>query len=101
MNLIKDKLEWVRNKLIENPALRDSNERLYYNYLIESGYDMTKNVKEFLKDMENRIIPYSDSISRASRLIQEKNIHLRGKLWNKRKVKSREVKEEILILKSE
>ena len=28
--------EWVKQKLIKYPKLRDSNERLYYKYLIES-----------------------------------------------------------------
>lgn len=100
-SMIKDKLKWVKNKLIENPSLRDSNERLYYNYLIESGYDMSKNVKEFLKDMQNRKISYLDSISRASRKVQEENPELRGELWCKRKIKSIEVREEILTINNQ
>ena len=87
---------WVKKKLISNPKLRDSNERLYYHYLLESGYDMSKDVKSFLKDMESRKIKYLDSISRASRLVQEKNPNLRGKTWKKRKKKSIEIKAEIV-----
>jgi hypothetical protein len=37
--------------------LRDSNEKLYYLYLKESGYDTTASLKDFLKDMEARRIP--------------------------------------------
>jgi hypothetical protein len=78
-----------------DPRLRDSNEGLYYTFLKENGYDMNKTVKEFLKDMESRHIPYLDSIARASRRVQEDNPQLRGKLWKKRKKKSIEVKEEM------
>ena len=51
--------------------------------------------------MNKRKIPYLDSISRASRLVQEEYSHLRGKNWNKRKKKSVEVKHEILAHKAE
>lgn len=87
---------WVKQKLIAQPNLRDSNEKLYYLYLKESGYDTTKSLKDFLKDMEARRIPYLDSIARASRKVQEDHPHLRGKLWKKRKKKSVKVKREIL-----
>jgi len=49
--------------------------------------------------MENREIKYIDSIARASRLVQEENPHLRGKMWKKRKVKSVDVKHEIIAEK--
>lgn len=88
--------EWVKQKLIKYPKLRDSNERLYYKYLTESGYDTNKSIKEFLQDMENREIKYLDSIGRASRLIQEKHPNLRGSSWKERKKKSVKVKHEIL-----
>lgn len=88
--------KWVQNKLTSFPNLRDSNEQLYYVYLTESGYDTTKSIKEFLKDMEKREIRYLDSIARASRLVQEEYPHLQGKLWKKRKKKSVDVKHEIL-----
>ena len=45
--------------------------------------------------METIAIPYLDSISRASRKVQEEHPHLRGALYNKRKAKQNEVKEEI------
>jgi uncharacterized protein YbaR (Trm112 family) len=56
---------------------------------------MNKPFKEVLKDMEARVIPYLDSFGRASRKVQEEHPHLRGDLYNKRKKKSYEVKEEI------
>jgi len=49
--------------------------------------------------MESRNIKYVDSIARVSRLIQEECPYLRGKNWKKRKVKSIEVKHEILANK--
>jgi hypothetical protein len=57
--MIKEKYEWVKNKLSKHPELRDSNERLYYHYLLDIGYDITKPFKEALKDMEGRVIPVS------------------------------------------
>lgn len=94
--MIVEKYEWVKKQLTDFPALRDSNERLYYRYLLAMGYDVdTKTAKEFLKDMETRAIPYLDSVSRASRKVQEEHPHLRGELYNKRKVKQEQVKEEI------
>ena len=96
--MIKDKYEWVKDKLTKFPKLRDSNERLYYNYLLDIGYDITKPFKEILKDMENREIPYIDSFGRASRKVQENHPHLRGRLYKKRKRKEEEVKDEIRSL---
>jgi DNA-binding protein Fis len=98
MSLIKNLLDWTKKKLESNPKLRDSNELLYYHYLKESGYDVNKPVKMFLQDMEKRKIPYLDSISRASRKIQEENPELRGLKWGKRKLKEVEVREEIIGL---
>lgn len=94
--MIVEQKPWVKQQLIKNPKLRDSNEKLYYKYLKAIGYDTSKNVKEFLKDMENREIKYLDSISRASRSIQEEFPYLRGKTWSKRKSKSVDVKHEII-----
>lgn len=97
--MIKEKLKWVQDKLEKYPDLRDRNEKLYYSFLKDSGYDVTKSVKEFLMDMESRKIPYLDSIARASRKVQEENPHLRGKTWKKRKVKEVEIREEIKSIK--
>lgn len=94
--MIKDKYQWVKDKLSNHPELRDSNERLYYHYLIAINYDFSKSAKDLLKDMENRIIPYMDTFGRASRKVQEEHPHLRGKLWQKKKSKkAEEVKQEI------
>ena len=89
--------DWVKLKLTQDPKARDSNEKLYYDYLTYTGYDVhSKTVKQFLKDMSNREIPYMDSVARASRKVQEENPYLRGKSWGKRKKKSVLVKHEIL-----
>ena len=94
--MIKDKYQWVKDKLSNYPELRDSNERLYYHYLMEINYDFSKSAKDLLKDMESRIIPYMDTFGRASRKVQEEHPHLRGKLWQKKKSKkAEEVKQEI------
>jgi len=93
--MIKDKYLWVKDKLTKYPELRDSNERLFYHYLIDIQYDINKPFKDVLKDMESRIIPYIDSFGRASRNVQEEHPHLRGELYNKRKKKADEVKKEI------
>ena len=75
--MIKEKLKWVEQELTLKPSLRDSNEKLYYSFLKDSGYDVTRGIKELLMDMESRKIPYLDSIARASRKVQEENPHLR------------------------
>jgi hypothetical protein len=94
--MIKEKYEWVKNKLELHPELRDSNERLYYHYLIEIGYDINTSFKDALKDMEKRVIPYLDSFGRASRKVQEEHPHLRGKSYGKRKgEKEAKVRQEI------
>jgi len=95
MAIIKDKYQWVKNKLSKHPELRDSNERLFYHYLLDIQYDVNKPFKDALKDMESRGIPYIDSFGRASRKVQEEHPHLRGELYNKRKKKADEVKKEI------
>jgi hypothetical protein len=38
--MIVEKYEWVKKQLTDFPALRDSNERLYYRYLLAMGYDV-------------------------------------------------------------
>jgi hypothetical protein len=94
--MIKERYEWVKDKLTQYPELRDSNERLYYHYLKEIGYDVNKSFKESLKDMEKRVIPYLDTFGRASRKVQEEHPHLRGKSYKKRKgEKESKVRQEI------
>ena len=89
--------QWVKQALISKPKLRDSNERLYFEYLKSINYPIeTVSAKRFLQDMSKRKIPYLDSIARASRKVQEEHPHLRGKYWGKRKKKSVEIKHEIL-----
>lgn len=98
--MIAELKQWVQLKLTQDPKYRDSNERLYHQYLKESGYDIdNKSAKQLLKDMSKRRIPYLDSIGRASRLVQEEYPHLRGKYYGKRKTKSIDIKHEILAQK--
>lgn len=94
--MIVEMKQWVKLKLIQHPKYRDSNERLYYQYLKELDYDIdNKSAIEFLKDMSNRKIPYIDSIARVSRLVQEEFPNLRGKFWGKRKIRAVKVKHEL------
>lgn len=94
--MIQERLPWVKQKLTLHPELRDSNERLYYHYLLEIGYDTTKTIKDVLKDMEQRNIPYIDSFGRASRKIQEEYPELRGVSYTKRVTeKEQKVKQEV------
>jgi hypothetical protein len=98
--MIIEKKEWVKRMLLTSPKLRDSNERLYYLYLKELGYNVeSKTAKDLLIDMEKREIPYLDSIARASRLVQEEFPYLRGKTWGKRKKKAVKIKHEIIASK--
>lgn len=98
--MIRELYSWVKEKLSSHPELRDSNERLYYNYLLEIGYDVNKPIKEFLKDMESRQIKYLDIIGRASRKVQENHEELRGKNYNLRVYKKEmQVREELRQLK--
>ncbi len=93
--MIKERYDWVKAKLTKHPELRDSNERLYYHYLIDIQFDINTPFKEALKAMEKREIPYLDAIGRASRKVQEDHPNLRGKFYKQRKGKEEEVKQEI------
>jgi hypothetical protein len=99
MKTLKVDKEWVKKKLQEYPSLRDNNEKLYFLFLEEHGYDTTQSIKSFLKDMSYRRIPYLDSVGRVSRLIQEQHPSLRGLLYGKRKGKSLDVKSEVKSIK--
>jgi len=102
MAIVKKHFDWVKEQLTLHPALRDNNERLYLTYLRDNGYDTNKSVLQFLRDMSFRDIPYIDSISRASRKVQENHPELRGKSYTKRVVKKElEVRKEIRDLKYE
>lgn len=94
--MIKEKYDWVKEQLTKHKKLRDSNEGLYYQFLLKSGYDTSKSIKEFLQDMSKRKIPYIDSFGRASRKVQEDHAHLRGDKYHLRKgEKEPEIRQEI------
>ena len=94
----------VKELLTNRPACRDSNEKLlasvYERYVrlynktgmnpINSAFDLIQ-AMAFRKDF-----PKAESITRASRLLQEKHPELRGELWEERRTKRQEeVKSEI------
>jgi hypothetical protein len=93
--MIQERIPWVIKTLTSSRKARDSNEYLYYLFLKDSGYDVNKPIKDFLIDMENKVVPYIDSIGRASRKVQEEIPSLRGKNWLKRQKKETEIREEI------
>lgn len=100
MSIIKNHFDWVKEQLTLYPTLRDNNERLYYNYLLDLGYDVDKSIQFFLRDMSLRKIPYIDSIARASRKVQENYPELQGKNYKERVTKKEHaVREEIRDLK--
>jgi hypothetical protein len=100
MSIVRKHYNWVKEQLEKDSGLRDNNERLYYIFLKESGYDVNKSIAQFLRDMSFRKVPYLDSIARASRKVQENHPELRGKLYCKRKtIKEPGVRKEILSLK--
>lgn len=100
--MIKKHFDFVKETLEKYPNCRDNNEQLYYRYLSEIGYNINKPIRDFLLDMSLRKIPYIDSLSRASRKVQENYPELRGKGYKKR-VTTKEflVREEIRDLKHE
>ena len=75
----------VRQILTDNPATRDSNIHLasvlYEKYI---GAIELKTAAYLLRAMYKKEVPTMDSISRCSRILQEKNPDLRGKEWDKR-----------------
>lgn len=100
MSIVKKHYDFVFETLTKHPATRDSNELLYYSYLKNLGYNINKSVRDFLIDMNNRKVPYIDSLARASRKVQENHPHLRGKSYTERVIrKEKKVRDEIRELK--
>jgi hypothetical protein len=84
-----------------NISSRDENTYLYFFYLKRMGIEpSTLSTMELLKKIRNKELKSFDSISRASRLVQENYPYLRGKFWDKRQGKSKEVKKEIIDMKN-
>lgn len=84
MKTIKQNVEQI---LTENPETRDSNVELCCNY-----YRFINNIDIFKLSamglfimIRSKKIPDMSTITRYSRQLQEKNINLRGKEWEKRK----------------
>lgn len=100
MSIVKKHFDFVKETLTNYPKTRDNNELLYYHYLLEIGYDVNKPMKEFLKDMSYRKVPYIDSLARNSRKVQELYPELRGTSYTERVVKKElAVRDEIRDLK--
>ena len=92
-----EKLKHTIKKLLTvNTLLRDDYVLLYQSYLAENGisvFDATYAAVKWLQ-CEGKIKSES-SVERVSRLLQEKNPHLRGANWSKRQRKSVEVRKNI------
>jgi len=84
MKTIKQNVEQI---LTENQKARDSNAELcagYYFFISKIDIYKLATVDLFLM-IEEKKIPDMSTITRYSRQLQEKNINLRGKEWEKRK----------------
>ena len=102
---MKDKmskiLDTVINLLTKHPSLRDSDERLAANI----WYNYVKNIndidaKTLLSKFAAGKLPSYESISRCRRKVQEETPTLRGRKWEKRHSKQKNVKNEIKELET-
>ena len=86
----------IKKILIENPATRDNAIHLasvYYDTLI--GDINLRTAAYLLRAMYKGEVPSMDTISRCSRLLQEKNPELRGKNWAKRQGKAEVIRTDV------
>lgn len=90
----------VRELLTDIPDLRDDSTRLVCYYWMHElevlGHTITgSNIKTLFTFVCNGTLTQADTITRASRKIQQDIPQLRGKSWKKRKGIEVEVREEI------
>tara|TARA_R100000541_G_scaffold59193_1_gene72227 strand:- start:37 stop:342 length:306 start_codon:yes stop_codon:yes gene_type:complete len=78
------------------PELRDNDNRLYVNIIINLDSVLTNentNVKYLLSNMASGKYPAFESVTRARRKVQEKHKELRGSKYFKRKDLEKKVRE--------
>lgn len=93
---MKTTKEKVKAILTQYADTRDSESLLSYWYYTDYC-EMTSQTKliDFFLRMENKGIPTIQTLMRLSRQIQEQNENLRGKDWEKRQRKVKEVQKDL------
>jgi DNA-binding transcriptional MerR regulator len=83
MNFLKVEHKLV--SLLENDRAKDCDRYLICQYWRDQLKDLPiQTIEEFLNALEEGRLEHPETIGRSRRKIQEKNAHLRGKLWNVR-----------------
>jgi len=101
---IKEATNPVKAILIKHPSLRDDNPRLvaniWYEELKSLGIEITPQIKKVLTLISTELTS-AESITRASRSLQNAVPDLRGKDWEKRQAYAPKVKKELREIKAE
>ena len=88
--------ENVKKLLFRYEQTRDNETDLCYLYYINiCGLGKSTNLLEFFVKMNIKEIPTMQTIMRFSRQLQEQNPELRGKEWEKRQIKIKEVQKDL------
>lgn len=88
--------ENVKKLLIEYPDLRDSEGGLCYLFYHKfCKMEIDTLLLEFIHKINIKEIPTMQTIMRYSRQLQEQNPELRGKEWEKRQRKIKEVQKDL------
>jgi len=83
LNKIKDKVKLL---LVEHPSTKDNDNELvcWFWYYESKNENKDFSFRDFLTEYKNNNYTNSDNITRVRRKLQEKEINLRGKTYNKR-----------------
>ena len=83
LNKIKDKVKLL---LVEHPSTKDNDNELvcWFWYYESKNESKDFSFRDFLTEYKNNNYTNSDNITRVRRKLQEKEINLRGKTYNKR-----------------
>lgn len=88
--------ENVKKLLVRFSNLRDDeSEMCYWYYVTYCNIEKYTQFVDFFFKMQNKEIPTMQTIMRYSRQIQEQNPELRGKEWEKRQRKIKEVQKDL------
>jgi len=101
---IKQAMNPVKAILEKHPSLRDDNPRLvvniWYKELKSLGIEITPQINKVLALISTKLTS-AESITRASRSLQNAVPDLRGKDWKKRQAHAPKVKKELREIKTE
>ena len=101
---IKAAINPVKVILEKHPSLRDDNPRLvaniWYGELKSLGIEITPQINKVLTLISTKLTS-AESITRASRSLQNAVPDLRGKDWKKRQAHAPKVKKELRKIKTE